>query len=206
MAFFPSIAKKFRAVKATDVDQKQAYDWTRAARGTSVATTLEDQGKLLTIPAYTLNYTPYRRQQLFQFNVTNTEPFYFINLAVLARSTYLAGGCLCVKYRVGTTVYRYKLLDYTSASDWSYFTPYTNQVIKENFCIEFYANALGVGDYGMLGTIPFLLSTKVSISEFDQGPDYLTVTAPPLLRSDIGVALPEDLPYNQPNAVWQTNA
>jgi hypothetical protein len=156
-------------------------------------------GEYITIPGYlTDSVNGYKRRLMFQFNVSFTSDFYLTNAQTLSDfgSMLLLGGCLCIKYRVGGTVYRYKIMDYRSDDNWSNFNLYANQVIKKNFCIEFWQD-----DYTFNRGItqPFMLQTSAIIipTYSEQDNSYTDVSSPPYTVDDnFGIALPWALPID----------
>lgn len=121
---------------------------------TRVAGTCEILSTYLQVPANIMNDVAYERRLMFQFNYTFTADFYLVNIKQLMNfgSMYMYGGCLCIKWRAGTklvngvqvpNVLRYCLLDYRSDLNWSLFPVYTNQLIKKNFCLEFWTDTPG---------------------------------------------------------------
>jgi hypothetical protein len=116
---------------------------------------------------------------------------------------------VCIRYRVGGTVYRYKIFttfgavgyDIVQAAD------YTNQRIEANFAIEFWSAQIQPGpvSYGQsfptvveLNTLSIPASSNSTVNTFDS---VNTQT-----RADLDVAFPEPLPtvYGD-NSCWLTN-
>lgn len=169
--------------------------------------------KFFTIPQTFTDEFQYSRQLLFQFNVTLTENFYLLNVEQYRAFTrsLIVGGCLCIKYRIGTTVYRYKLLDHSTTNDWNYFTWYSNQLIRKNFCIEFWGNDLlpeeALFNRGILQTLLMQMSIMYEPSSVNEVPYTTDIDAIDVLRlADLTFgALPIDMPFTQENLVYLSN-
>lgn len=127
--------------------------WDKGA--TVVAGNVPSLFTYLQIPNYLTNIVNYPRQLVFQFNIANGMDLYIVNAIQLFgfSSLLVAGGCLCVKWRQGTVllngvavpnVSRYRLLDYRSDINWSGFPLYNGQLVKANFCLEFWADNVNV--------------------------------------------------------------
>lgn len=167
--------------------------------------------KVFTLEAYSIDVIGggqfQRGELIFQYNVTVGAPF---TIDKNFRFVSDRGGVLCVKYRVGTTVYRYALYgnqeDLNLSTDILAFTPYNGQVIASNCCFEFWVSYLHPQAlvYGLTDDLKISTSILVNpdypeeIERVIEGPDVLT-------KDDIGVALPETLPYEQLNQIWLDN-
>lgn len=183
------------------------------AKDSAIVSDIRNLYKFLRVPAVNANDYLYPCQLLFQFNVTLEEDFYFLNIENYRAFTQfiISGGCLCVKYRIGTNVFRYKLFDHNSSVEWNYFEDYHNQKIHKNFCIEFYGNAALpeelLNPRGLLQEIILQRSIFYQPISFPQDPQIDNVIAGSVLNiADLTFgALPQALPYNQPNIVYITN-
>ncbi len=113
---------------------------------TRIASSVSPLSTYISIPQNITNDVGYHRRLMFQYNYTNDFDFYITNITQLMNfaAWYLADGCVCVKWRVGETVYRYRILDYRSDYNWSFFPLYTNQKVKKNFVIEFWEDNNGL--------------------------------------------------------------
>jgi hypothetical protein len=165
--------------------------------------------KFIVIPTTLTNDFQYPRQLLFQFNFSLDENFYLLNVDLFKafQKFMVSGGCICIKFRVGATVYRYKLLDHDDSKDWSYFPLYTNQLIRKNFVIEFWGDAQLVNEYlprGINQNITLQLSTMYDPSTVEEDPSQTTINSLQTLN-DLSVALPENQPYLQDNIVFDDN-
>lgn len=163
--------------------------------------------QFLYLPNYTVAGLFAKRELLFQYNVTFSKDFFFTGLKQLQAyyTSIIRGGCLCIKWRIGEIVSRYRILDSRgNDSDWSYFPLYTNQLVQSNFCLEFWSDSLS----SVNGIIqPIYLKTSIFSNATAVGQQSMAqdINNPPLLRADLGVVLPETLPYNQNNVVWVNN-
>lgn len=149
-----------------------------------------------------------QRRLVFQYNVTFDGDFYILNLDHLQahRRLIVSNGVLCIKWRIDNNVFRYKLLDSEDNTDWSGFVQYTNQRIKRNFCLEFWATGTAFPHwYGIVQEF-FLQTSYFFLPEsYDDTDTVQEIEAPPELIADLGVDLPENLPYNQDTIVWIGN-
>lgn len=181
---------------------------TSLAKQKSVAGEIRLLRNYLIIPIYQIFTDDLERRLCFQHNVSLGYDFYISNfdaLRGLGEAFLVQNGCLCIKYRVGTTVTRYNLLDSTVSDDWSHFDRYNGELIKGNFCIEFWYHGGILTDHGIVSEISLQLSPlTVPVTPYDS--DFVSnVSNPPLLIADLGVNLPETLPYNQTNQAFLTN-
>lgn len=151
------------------------------------------RGALLAQVDYALSEDFYLTSYIPHFNITGLE-----NLVILA-----------IRYRIGTTVYRYRI-PYTQSSEQNLLVSasglqapfYTNQLIKKNFVLEFW----GIAPFGNfnVGPVDFISSRAVNPTNpdelnrsFDAGIVYD--------RTEIGVALPEPIPTEYPLAAYWNN-
>ena len=167
----------------------------------------------LILPAYTVppSSVNYNGQLMFQYNVTMPAPFYILNGIVEDMSGLLAGGTLTVKWRVGTTVYRYFIHGFQRFTtnlgeliDVHTFPFYSNQLIPINCVFEFWS-------------MPTLSITPGLQEDFKVRLNYLTdpVTAddteidipalPALSNTVLGNAVPTVMPVDQTLVVFNDN-
>lgn len=180
------------------------------AKTSGFASDVENLFKFLYIPPFVATGFTYIRQMLCQFNVAFTEDFYLLNSeSYKAFASYIIhGGCICFKYRIGSIVYRYKVIDSDYSTDWSFFIPYSNQLIKKNFVIEFWGNTLGFGQlkHQLVQGLTLQLSSIYEPTSVEEAPATTEVKVTDLLNiAALGVNLPEALPYNQPTIAFTTN-
>jgi len=148
---------------------------------------------------------------MFQYNVTVGYPFTFrVNPNTF---TAIRGGTLFIKWRVGSTVYRYRISDTivtrtpNTTSRWrklkQFYVYYEGQVIPSNCVFEFWYSltslVVGIQSPGVELTLSKL---RNPVTPDDIGTQYPQVK---LTIADLGVALPETLPYTQDNQVWLNN-
>lgn len=164
----------------------------------------------LTLPAHTYNIGqvfgyPVPRL-LFQYNVTVGYEFSLTYIA----GAYTKFGQLYVKWREGTTVFRYRL----NVDDPLIVSPdrlaqqnvlYTNQRIKSNCVFEFWlTSTTPTAPMGLTSPLILKLSRlRNPVTADDLGSNANAAEA--LEIADLGVAIPEDLPYNQANIAWLDN-
>lgn len=165
-------------------------------------------GEYIIVPYnLTQDITGYKHRLMFQFNITFSSDFYIIDAATLARfsTSLLLGGCLCVKYRVGTTVFRYKILDSHGQNDnWSGFTRYTNQLIKKNFCIEFWQDE-SIFARGITQSFNLQTSNIIQPTTTDQDNTIDDIAGTALGIDDLGVPFPIVYPIDFSNQAFLDN-
>lgn len=173
-------------------------------RGVSDIGTLNE---LITFQGNLVNDKGYKGRLMFQYNVAFDKQFYIINANELASfgSMLLLGGCICIKFRIGATVYRYKLMDYKGINaDWSGFIPYTNGLILPNFCIEFWQD-----DYSFLRgvTQPFMIKTSTIVipTDSDQDNSYDNGQQTLMNLADMATPFPAFFPINNANQAFLDN-
>lgn len=146
---------------------------------------------------------------LFQFNVTVGYEFSLTNF-----TGSLEGGFLFIKYREGATVTRYKLPIDSILSvapeivplplSMFYNNGYTNQRIPSNCVFEFWGIPYFMANPGIVSPVTLQLS-KLRNPAYPEDQGTNTDIADALFIDDLGVDLPENLPYNQDNQVWLDN-
>jgi hypothetical protein len=184
------------------------------------ARTIEKLHPSISIPAITLPNTVLGLQAQFNFSL----PYNFI---LLPPHGYLAGlnntYFLCVKYREDSTVVR-KIL--TWQLTWEYWWTlmsglgadvpylrrgvggdfYQNEVIKKNFCIEYWSTAYQVGGPIDAEAVSFEISIRENpvTGEETAGTVYggTLVTRAELVKT-LPIALP--VTFNTPESEWLTN-
>lgn len=177
-----------------------------------------DVGRLntyLQVPEFISAEVGYFRRLMFQYNYTFTQAFYLTNIIQLRNfgSRLLSGGCLCVKWRAGTStpivgrtipnVFRYRLLDYRSDINWSGFPLYTNQKIPANFCLEFWQDVPNI----LRGvTQSFMLQTDIlSIPQSPTDTDILIALNNPLALAQLVQPIPLVFPIDWSNQAFNDN-
>lgn len=148
----------------------------------------------------------YENRLLFQYNVTMPTPFVITSPALFDTDTL---GYLTIKWRVGTDVFRYFLRGNNAlqlAAGETLYAPeaYGNQVIPRNCVFEYwFLGSINI-QVGLLTDLYLGASRLVNPSDVNQTTSIL-LTATPIDIATFGVALPEALPYNQPDQAWLTN-
>lgn len=216
-----------QAVKYLDLD-RASKDETLNLKPLTLnkARALKKVQDYLTIPAhfYAAADVPdnYPGRMLFQYNVSvgynfsfSIQPFASPFVEVGA-----AAGSLFIKYRVNDTVFRYRLpvggailttIQFGQPSiqylNWNgYNNNYVNQIIGANFCIEFWVARIDFDPFiGLLNDITFKLSRLRNPLDADDVGVTTGNVGPALELVDLGVNLPEALPYNQANIAWLNN-
>jgi len=132
-------------------------------------------------PAYIGAVTPVVPLIVGQYNYTIGYPVTIINTTDIVLDPakgILNNVAICLRYRVGNTVYRYllsKTLNATSRSKIPY-PFYSNQVIKSNFVIEFWQLNQVAANVGV--TADFLFKTGqiyIPTDETDSGPTIMPI-------------------------------
>jgi hypothetical protein len=150
---------------------------------------------------------------VFQYNLTFDNDFYILNLA---EEVFNIGGCLTVKYRVGTTVYRYFLYGsmWTSNKAFNdslfqvnFFPAYNQQLIKKNCVFEFWmAFDLNLTPAFIGLQEDFIIKTNKYVNPGDINQTLINVDCSNVFtKEQFGVAVPEVIPYNQNTQVWLDN-
>lgn len=178
----------------------------------------------VTIPAhfYTFAQLPanYVGRMLFQYNVTVGYPFSFV-VEPMHLANRVFGGSMFIKWREGNTVYRYRInaggaiavvqqFGQPNTQLFSWFgtnNDYTNQFVGSNCCFEFWlANVTPF--FAFIG-LKEPLTIRLTKLRNPSDPDDLGISvgniSGVLQIADLGVNLPEALPYNQANQAWLTN-
>lgn len=138
---------------------------------------------------------------VFQYNVTLSEPVYILNAPALL--TYDGGvrfqNCfLCIRWRVGNTVYRYRLTDirdeFGFEGIFGYFNTYTNQLVPVNFVIEYWikwdVNVLSP----QVGSVLTRMVTSIEVNPQTADEIEHVLVTPTFVRDELFVALPETIP------------
>lgn len=149
-----------------------------------------------------------------QYNYTATKDFYVFD--VYGYNPTILVYAMCIKYRVGNTVYRYRLPVTNNSVSIALYEPllagavqapmYNNEVIKANFCIEFWSSAFPAA---IVALAPYYIKTNlirnpVSASEVSDVIGWSV--AETMARADLDVAFPEDLPTPYASgSAWLTN-
>lgn len=227
MTSFLSVVKPFSRVLAT----KDTTVVTKPLSITAVRAIRPIQSTL-TIPAHIYTYTPpdaaaslaTTRRLVFQYNCTASEDFTLTRIPDVRN--YAAGpsypskikdGYLVIRYRVGTTCYRYLLhkavtgfpgqIDDYWGGQIDGFTSYTGQIIKKYFCLEFYStkmNPLAPGTCGVFSEINYEASPINMPTTAD--PETFSLATLSLQElDDLTIALPESFPQSQLNIAWLDN-
>jgi hypothetical protein len=144
---------------------------------------------------------------IFQYDLSIGYNF---SLSLPNLGGYVRGGDLFVKWRVGTTVYRYRLalrsnnVDFRQSLLRQFFNDYTGELIPSNCVFEFWVTSTTSLVVGVALPLHLKLSPlRNPVTADDTGSDI--ASGNPLEIADLGVALPEVLPYNQPNIAWLNN-
>jgi hypothetical protein len=173
---------------------------------TRVAGTVSNLSSFIQVDGNLTNDVGYKRRLMFQYNFSNETDFYVVNFKQLNQfgSSYLLGGCVCIKWRVGETVFRYKLMDYRNDLNWSFFPPYTNQKVGKNCVIEFWQDDY---DFARGITQPFYIQTdKITIpSSIDDADTVTEIDIPVLTLADLTQPFPLVYPVDFSNQAYITN-
>ena len=157
----------------------------------------------------------YVGRKVFQFNVSFGEDLYITNAPEIARfgTMNLLGGCIMIKWRFGCTninginysnVFRYRLMDSHGLNDnWSGVPFYTNQLIKANFCLEFWQDntqlTRGISQQ-------FLIKTNNIVVPVDTNQDnsFISIPAPKNIP-DLRIPFTIFFPMNNSNEAFADN-
>lgn len=212
MSTFQDVQKYLRRIKgrkATDADLQNSNVLPDPTKYDGKRTRTRDIKWISTcivLPVFSQDFSATSRvfRLMFQYNVAFTSNFYILNSGDLDFVIKTRNCFITVKWRVGTTVFRYMLTP-TNV----YFNPvkieqYTNKLIGANCVFEVWSARNSAFPSGI--TQP--LKIKTSLLSIPNTPDDLELdfnANPPLQLATIGVNLPEILPYNQPDIVWNNN-
>lgn len=161
---------------------------------------------------------------IFQYNLTLPKPFYILGVTLPYgfNSPYVMQCVGTVKWRVGTTVYRYCIFN-SKIKEASYivghtpnfsyintFPDYTNQQIPANAVIELWSSFADLTAQPHARNPgfdqPVLIQTSLMSNPITANDIAVILDSGVALNyADIGVNLPEALPYNQPTIVWNDN-
>lgn len=175
--------------------------------GTPILELKQQIDEFITVPALIINPdSQYIGRLVYQYNVEFHSDFYIVNAQQLVQLAALTAlhGCVCIKFTFGTItingtfyniVNRYKLMDSLPTFPWNSFIPYTNQLIRKNFVIEFFTlNANGTNT-GIVN--PFNIQTSNIGFPIDTGQsDSFNGVGPSIQIADFGHAFPINLPIN----------
>jgi len=152
---------------------------------------------------------------VFQYNVTVTLPVRIANYGILRTSpaSFLIGNThMCVKWRVGETVTRYRLTEanITSSQELAQLDGvpwYAGEEIPENFVIEIWRRAFNpTNPFIVIGLLQdFVIETDRYVLPAD-AEELTSVLATVEATEDIFSTMPEDIPtvYGE-NSAWITN-
>lgn len=205
-----SISKRFALVPVSESDESPLR------KGYAVARDIRKLFKYFAIPVTFAQVDlpggyQYPRQLLFQYNVTRDEDFYLLNVEQLRAFTddLIIGGCVCIKYRIDEQAFRYKLFDHDTSVDWNYFPWYSNQLIKANFCIEFWGNEKLASEIfyqrGIIQEIILQTSVMYNPTEYEEEAEVADIESLLNILHLTAGFLPWNLPVNSINLVWQNN-
>jgi hypothetical protein len=166
----------------------------------------------LFLPAFTLQAAniKYNGQMLFQYNVVAPAPFYILNDIIETMALSSSGKFVTIKWRVGTTVYRYfiwgsQLMSIGGALvNIHAFPLYSNQLVPVNCVFEFWGKTIGFGTQGLNSG----LEIKLNYLQDPNTPDQTSVSinaAAPYDYVALGNNLPVALPIVQPLIAFNSN-
>lgn len=153
---------------------------------------------------------------IYQYNVTVGQSFSIGNAGKLLSKVisdehaFPAGlaGSLTVKWRVGTTVFRY-FLDGTRINTMlnrqsNFFPQYSNQLIPSNCVFEYYFNGIITGSAAIqMAEINVETSIYRNPDNAEETEDVLSFNY--LSRADVGNVVPLVIPSNQTTLIWESN-
>jgi len=210
MSDFPQVVKYLDIVPSskdtTVTDKYPGIHKTRAIKKIQTIVVLPTT----LLPILGTEVTP---RMMFQFNVT--APFKFRILELGPRQlgytldNLVRGGVLTVKWRVGTTVYRYAIVgkqyEHVHHIPLTPFEPYAGQLIQKNCVFEFWLiDTFAIDTYGTV----FDIQIFTSLYRNPTTPDEIEVTQsanPALGLNVLGIAIPETIPTVQPDIAWLDN-
>ena len=176
---------------------------------TTAVRAVEMVNKQVVVPAVTITTSgtfqvPYI---VWQYNYSAGTDFRVINFGELqANSQRLSNCIICIRYRVGTTVYRYQLCGSTQNLASVPSELYSGQLIKANFVIEVW-QINSSATIGIVNALSLMTSViRVPTGENDYLPDSISSSASVTLANLQAAINPETLPttYNT-NGSWITN-
>lgn len=175
---------------------------------------------VFTIPAQTLTGAWKYKTLIHQMNCTASRAFKIINI----ENTYdneqgIVPSCvMCIRYRVGGTVYRYRIgpsnvnavaeaLVGDALKSAVQTTVYAGQTIQPNFVIEWW-HAQAFNFFNIKTSTLNITTNRLALpADADElNSDVLTTDATQVERDEITVALPEAIPTTYPaSSQWLTN-
>lgn len=147
----------------------------------------------IVLPANTVlsSDIPYWGRLLFQYNISVGQPFYILNRIVEDKSYK---GLITVKWRVGSSVYRYNIYGGQELSTSIFkrnvanFPWYSSQLVPSNCCFEFWATRPGTEEtYGL--TSAFRVKTSLLYEPETASLDAKLVSPDPVVIPS-GVSFP----------------
>lgn len=168
------------------------------------------------IPATSINLLALGIQQagalVQQYNYTAPGPFRILSLTPEIQQDLGVAPVICIRYRVGNTVYRYRLTQFADSEledlilSFSKINAplYTNQRIQANFAIEFWTLVTGQDD-----VVTSAMSVKTGLIRNPLDADEQSINVAALVNMD-RAALKSNFPEALPtvygaNSCWLTN-
>ena len=174
---------------------------------------------IFTVPATSFNMSITNLKQkgllLAQYNYTAPASFKLLRVdSFSSDDLVLNPPAICIRYRIGTTVYRYRLPYSNSAVEAILLSSgrvqcpvYINQLIKANFTVEFWTGHIA-GIAGQQFSVPaFTVETNLLMLPDNSDSLYDSFgTSESLTRADLSIAMPETLPVDYgASSTWLTN-
>lgn len=220
MTSFSSVVKPFSRVLATKdttvVTKPLSITAVRAIR--PIQSTLTIPEHLVTVAPTTIaEAAATGRRLLFQFNCSAVHEFTLTNVPNRDNYGRLSSGYLVIRWRVGSTVYRYllqktvtlpgkRVINYWGG-EIDGFQSYTGQVIKSNFCLEYYSMFVRNGTIESRG-INSAMSFQTSIINAPTmaDPEVFSAATPIVYdQADLAATPLYEFPQSQTNIAWLDN-
>jgi hypothetical protein len=149
---------------------------------------------------------------LFQYNVTLSHNFYIVEQPAFQSNwhPYFVNGSLTVKWRVGSTVHRYRLAGAIGVTTQNIFFPrYNGELIGKNCCFEFWFTGYNVLiNPKRAGTLQdFVMRTSITSIPISESITRIDVLADlPEFLGTLGNEVPEVVPTPQDDLTYLDNA
>ena|ERR1051326_4131042 len=151
---------------------------------------------------------------MFQYNVSMPQDFYILNANPFYKSTEASSVAICVRYRIGTQVFRYNIggrpLDHTTDGPGIFpnnllrFPWYNQEVIKKNCVFEVWRfNWPGGTNAGIIQD--WHVNTSLLSNPATADDTELDLTQTVIAQPAIGITIPASLPFVNTTNAWLTN-
>ncbi len=225
MSDFPDVTKHLDLLKSRQATADEAKNATQPFDkyyGLSKSRDIKKIYTYLVLPTFQVlhqNLNFIRRRLLFQYNIVAPKSFYILNNSTIFQRGVNFKNCfICIKWRVGTNVFRYRLtltppVDAYSSNPFKvdlnpYFEIYNNQLISKNCVIEVWEGRTEpiISSNAIVGLIQDI-SIQTSILSNPQVADDIEIDLQQIVTPFVNLSfnLPMNLPQDQSTLVFNNN-